>query len=220
MIGWFKKKRKTVPTDAPHFIRDYIEKYDLPLPLQKFVVIDLETTGLNPKLDRILSFGLVPMSQREIDIGHILEGTLNDEQAESNINASEVHHLTKADLSLGFSPENFAESLLNTIENRIIVGHHVAFDLKCLNHFFETHFGIKLYNKTLDTAQLAARLNNPHGTDYSFKPGLDEVCAIYNITPELRHTAGGDAFTTALLLMKLLNHARERGLKDFGVKLY
>jgi DNA polymerase-3 subunit epsilon len=67
---------------------------------------------------------------------------------------------------------------------------------------------------------LAIRLEHgPHADRTQIKREdytLDALCARYGIIPEDRHTAAGDAFLTAQVLLKLLALAKQKGIKDFG----
>jgi DNA polymerase III subunit epsilon len=45
---------------------------------------------------------------------------------------------------------------------------------------------------------------------------LDRLCEKYQIELDDRHTAPGDAFLTAQLLLKLLKLAEKKGIKTFG----
>ena len=61
-----------------------------------------------------------------------------------------------------------------------------------------------LQNKTLDTAFLARRLDDPQGRkimgpQQAKQYGLDALCHRYDIPIEARHTASGDALLTAIL---------------------
>jgi DNA polymerase-3 subunit epsilon len=82
-------------------------------------------------------------------------------------------------------------------------------------------FGLeKLPNPMIDTMTLAIRLElGPHADRSQIHPedyGLDALCGRYQIITEDRHTASGDAFLTAQLLLKLLKLAQVKGIKNFG----
>jgi DNA polymerase-3 subunit epsilon len=67
-------------------------------------------------------------------------------------------------------------------------------------------FGIRLRNPLVDTARLAmSTIDAFHQTGYSNQrpPTLDEVCAKAGVALIDRHTAVGDAFTTAQLFLFL-----------------
>jgi DNA polymerase-3 subunit epsilon len=76
-------------------------------------------------------------------------------------------------------------------------------------------------NSCIDTMNLAIRLD--HGLlvdrnrinlkDYT----LDSLCHRFNIKMDDRHTAGGDAFLTANLFLKLLKLASKKGINTWGL---
>ena len=118
------------------------------------------------------------------------------------------------------SLEVFTESVLNFIGNSVVVGHHVGFDLEMLMKIFR-EFGLKKFpNPILDTMSLAIRLdhgpladiNQINREDYS----LDRLCSRFDIETDDRHTAAGDAFLTAQLLIKLLAIAKKKGITSAG----
>ena len=51
--------------------------------------------------------------------------------------------------------------LLSYIGSAIVVGHHIAFDIALLNQQLQNLGAGKIMNKTLDTAMLCRRLDNP-----------------------------------------------------------
>jgi DNA polymerase-3 subunit epsilon len=46
---------------------------------------------------------------------------------------------------------------------------------------------------------------------------LDSLCKRFNIKTNDRHTAGGDAFLTASLFLKLLKLASKKGINNWGL---
>lgn len=106
------------------------------------------------------------------------------------------------------------ESLLFFLKNKIIVGHHIGFDIAMLNQTLNRHQLGKLKNMVLDTGQLARRLA-PSTEIHKYDAfGLDQLCKQYNIPMNDRHTALGDAFLTAMLFLKLLYRLEKRGVRD------
>ncbi|MFY0675196.1 MAG: 3'-5' exonuclease [Bacteroidia bacterium] len=209
-MGWFRKKPR-VPANAPSWL---IEHFEINRTKgTDFVVFDFETTGLNPEKDDILSFAFLKVTNYSIAYYNSFEGYLN---VAKEINSAEIHQLIQEDINEGLNEEVFVQNVLEFIGNSILVGHHVDFDIACLNQLILKHHGVKIQNKTLDTAKLAARLENPlmssYGGQKAFK-GLDALCNEYHISPEARHSASGDTLTTAMLLLKLLKKAKKRGIK-------
>lgn len=176
-------------------------------------MFDTETTGLDVKKDEVLLLGAVAVEKGSIDVRQTFEAYLPLEEGAA-LQSADIH---------GVLPEKEATvpwqealpAFLDYLNSSIIVGHNIDFDLRML-HKLLRRAGIKqrLRNKTLDTAQLAIRLDHPRGS-HSIKHSeytLDALCERYHIPLHDRHHATGDAFITAVLLLKLLAKLRKRGV--------
>ena len=100
-----------------------------------------------------------------------------------------------------------------------IVGHHIGYDIEVLNVACEKHFDLTLGNRSLDTMDLTLHLdddgafpNRPKDAGFS----LDALCELFGVAPHDRHTAGGDAFLTALVFLRLLRAAKAVGRNTLG----
>lgn len=220
-MGWLDifKSKKTVPSP---FIGEYEKLFPVKMAKETFLtnvdflVLDTETTGLDTRSDYIVSFGSVRVSGFTIKINTVKEYYLKPKKLGRE--AIKIHGLIKSELPL--SLENFMKEVLQEIGNLPLVAHHAGFDRAMLEKAGKP-FGLsKLHNLFLDTADLAIRLEigrnyNPqlvNPADYS----LDSLCNRYHIPLDDRHTASGDAFLTAQLLLKLLKIAESKGIKTFG----
>jgi len=221
-MGWldlFKKKDAIVPSS---FVLDYESLFSeriaksLPISQLIFTVLDTETTGLSSKTDEIISYGAIKVQQYRLKVNSVKEFYLKPRNQDKR--AVKIHGLVKNE---GFlSQEDFAKSLLNDIGRTILVAHHAGFDIHMLEKALRG-FGLKkILNPVIDTLDLAIRLevglhHNPrliNRMDYS----LDKLCGRYGIALDDRHTASGDAFLTAQLLLKLLKVAERSGIKTYG----
>lgn len=215
----FFRKRKRAPKNLnslPKEVQEYFSGFNETTPSDHFVVFDLETTGLDPEKDHILSFAFLKIQNEELLLHERFEGFLLFEKSHQ-LKASEIHQITRSETEAGITEEEFILKLLPFIGNSTLVGHHVAFDLSCLNTLMKKLYYAELLNNTADTAKLGARVENVlmsyYGGNKAFK-NLDSLCKDYNITPEARHSASGDTYSTALLFLKLLRKAEQRGIKD------
>lgn len=203
------------------FVRHYEDAFSKPIPpLRKipqlqFTVLDTETTGLDIRRDEILSFGAVKVKGYLIEVKDSIELYLDTEKFKKESIA--VHQILNPSDTL--SKFGFAEAFLAYIGTDILVGHHLGFDIEMLEKTLRPFGLAKILNPLLDTHSLALRLEKgPFAQKIPMKPGeyaLDEVCARYGIPLDDRHTAAGDAFLTAQLLMKLLKLAEQKGIADF-----
>ncbi|EOZ96597.1 DNA polymerase III epsilon subunit [Indibacter alkaliphilus LW1] len=218
-MGWldfiFKKK------DKAEFVQLYEEYSKEIIPAQRpisqlsFIVLDTETTGLNPEKAEMVSFGAVKITRSKIQVESAKEHYFDT--SAKNQEALKVHGILYPQNPT--KPEVFAKELLPFLHNHILVGHHIGFDLKVLGKFLAP-FGLKkITNPVLDTQYLATRLEKGYHYDVGMgKPGeytLDSLCERYGIQLDDRHTAAGDAFLTAQLLLKLLKKAEKIGIADY-----
>lgn len=220
-MSWldFFKKEKIVP---PFFVQEYEKLFPVKIPKDTllsqldFVVLDTETTGLSSKTDEIISYGSIKVQGYSIKVNSAKEFYLKPRNQDKR--AVKIHGIVKNE---GFlSQEDFAKSLLNDIGSSILVAHHAGFDIHMLEKAVRG-FGLKrISNPVIDTLDLAIRLevginHNPrliNRLNYS----LDKLCGRYQISLDDRHTASGDAFLTAQLLLKLLKVAEKSGIKTYG----
>ncbi|MCP2042223.1 PolC-type DNA polymerase III [Pontibacter sp. HSC-36F09] len=227
-MEWLKAllhQLKPIDQNAPAFWLRYSDalKEQLPgsTPLSKveFVVFDTETTGLDQRTDKVLSIGAIKVHGLQVLVSDTFECLVQQEGAPSTKSA-EVHGLLTKQLEQGIAEREAVEGFVDFIGNAIMVGQHVAFDVAMVNQMLKRQ-GIKdkLRNRSVDTAHLAIRLERRHGDSHTLKTGeysLDALCERYNLPTDDRHTASGDAFATALLLLKLLSLAKKRGIETVG----
>jgi DNA polymerase III subunit epsilon len=171
----------------------------------RFAVLDAETTGFDASKDRMLSLAVVEVKGGRIGLAS-LSACMIYHDAVPVTPAVSVHGILPADTARGRREEEVLQELLQKLPGAIIVGHHVGFDVAMINAALKRHHGISLRNPLLDTAMFAMKTIDAFGkTGYPGQsaPTLDEVCAQCGITPVERHTAEGDAFTTAILFLTL-----------------
>lgn len=218
MSWWGFWKGKAEQAD---FVKDFLKINQQPtagiraIDQLQFTVIDTETSGLDTARDSILSFGAVKIVGAKILVSSSVEWYPASSPARGE--TTPIHGLVA--ISDQISTEEFARRLLDYLGDTIVVGQHVGFDLEMIAKLLRP-FGIdRLPNPILDTSSLAIRLEHGPQADrrrinlenYS----LDALCSRYGIDPEDRHTAGGDAFLTAQLLLKLLKQCRLKGIGNF-----
>lgn len=193
-----------------------------PLSEVRFVVLDTETTGLDPQHDRILSIGAVAVRNRQIFIEDRFEAFLPQSGKPAGAGSSVPIHgiLQKHSARQTATTEEVLAGFVQYLGNAIIVGHHVSFDKGILSQHCQQYLGGSLTNRTADTIYLAQRVESPWAsTPQVYKPAafsLDTLCGQYRIPVQDRHTATGDALLTALLFVKLIGRLEKKGVKTLG----
>ncbi len=183
----------------------------------RFVVLDTETTGLNPRKDSIVSIGAVTVLKNEILLNDRYEALIRIFHNSASV---VVHGVTREKAqAVGVDEATALRSLLGYLQDAVIVGHHIEFDIEILSESVQRIFGIRLQNKWVDTMELMLNLE----ADGLFEKGLslsgearndfslDSLCSRFHIELHDRHTAAGDAFITAQLFLKLLRLAGRAG---------
>lgn len=189
---------------------------DTPANQVRFVVLDTETTGLDPRRDRIITIGALGVCEGEILLDDVFEVLLKIPYNNSSVT---VHGITRDEAAGGMEEPEALLQFLDYLRDGVIVGHHVGHDMQVLNCACERHFNLSLRNRWLDTMDLTLNLND----DGAFRdrpiPGgysLDGLCDMFGVAPHDRHTAGGDAFLTAQVFLRLLRSARAAGRHTLG----
>ncbi len=186
----------------------------------RFVVLDTETTGLDIQKDQLLSIGTVCIEKKAILVKGAMEWVLySEENLEVNKEGIAIHGLRPKDLKEGTKKQIALQEFLTYLDNSIIVAHHTAFDVAMLNKAMTDFYpDFKLYNHQLDTAKLAIRLErglfNQSSAYDRKKYTLDALCERYDVEMVERHTAWGDAYTTAVLFLKLIQLLKKSGIHN------
>lgn len=215
----------TVDEAAPAFIKQYFVEAQMhrrdwkktPLREGSFIVLDTETTGLDPEKDRILSFGAVRVIGNRIIIGESMDVLLR-QTWEADQETVAIHGMLPKGSVSGLTEAEFIKELLLFIEGSVLVAHHAYFDFTLLSNLFQRCCGYPLVNPYLDTVDLVKRIRYPHHPAFvNLKElSLDHCLQSYDIQAFGRHTAAGDALLTAHLFVKLLLELEQRGIKRVG----
>jgi DNA polymerase III subunit epsilon len=201
----------------PGFVTRYRERFvatwsgNASIDRVRFVVVDSETTGLNSKTDRLVSVAAVGVQGGEILLDDAFGAML---RIERNTEAVTVHGVTRDESLQGMEEARALELFLEYLGDGVIVGHHIGHDIGTFNAAYQRQWGVGLLNRSLDTMDLALHLEASGA--FSGRPRirrftLDALCDMFGVIPHGRHTAGGDAFMTAQVFLRLLRLASRNG---------
>ncbi|RLI80464.1 hypothetical protein DRP05_00395 [Archaeoglobales archaeon] len=173
----------------------------------EFCVIDLETTGLDLRKDKIIAFACVPMKGMKILVNNSYYTLIKPEKYE--IKAMKYHGISQHDLNDAPTFEEISEEILTRLKG-IVVGHAVEIDVAFLKKYFKKA-GIKFERQTIDIALLEKWLGERLGERKTNEDlTLDALIKNYGLKATYRHNALADAFFTAQIfqiqLLKLLKY--------------
>lgn len=180
---------------------------DDPIDAVRFVVLDSETTGLNPRVDRLVTIGAVAVVGGDIVLDDACSSLI---QIERNTDAVTVHGVTRDETRKGVAEPVAVEQFLDYLKDGVIVGHHIGHDIATFDAACERHWGFTLQNRSLDTMDLTLHLERSGA--FAGRPPirnftLDALCTMFGVIPHDRHSAVGDAFITAQVFLRLLRLA-------------
>lgn len=168
-------------------------------------ILDLETTGLDPESDKILSVGALRCRGNTLNVRNQFEAYLANHPARVNAEAVAIHGIIPNSARYDYTDEPaFLRAILDYVGTSILVGHHVGFDLDMLNRALAAGGAGPLQNRVLDTSWLAQRVQPSGYWSPRDQYTLDSLARRYRIPLSDRHTALGDAFITGVLYLKLM----------------
>ena len=177
---------------------------------QRWVVVDVETSGFDLAQHGLISIGAVAMrADGRVLPGESLDIVYRQDEASSRENIL-VHGIGVQAQSQGADPAEATHRFLDFIGVSPILAFHAPFDRGFLARAVKVYVNQPFDNPWLDLAELAPALDP--------KPGLkalDEWLGHYQINVSSRHSAASDAFATALLAARLLPEARRQGASTF-----
>lgn len=156
-----------------------------------FVSLDLETTGFDPSIDKIIEFGAIKFDlkgNREtmrffVNPGIILPQII-----------THITNITNKDLKNAQYFSDKQEEVKSFIGDLPIIGHNIKFDIGFLQHN-----GLEINNPTYDTQELSSILL-PNLPSYS----LEILSEKLNLKHQEKHRALDDAIAAMELFIKLI----------------
>lgn len=161
--------------------------------IRSYVSIDLETTGLNPKLDKIMEIGAVKVIDGEV------QGTFSTFVNPGRKLEERIRELTgicDEDLEAAPGIEEVLPQLMDFLGDLPLVGHRILFDYSFLKKA-AVDGKLTFEKKGIDTLKIARKYlpQLEHRT-------LGYLCEYYGI-PLQAHRALGDAAAAGILYEKL-----------------
>lgn len=191
MFDWIKNINK----EYPEFWKRYISEFETKT--NRYVILNLETTGLNPTKDVILSLGTIAVVDDVIHVNDALELVILQYKYLHDNNLSN-EFLLESKLPK-FAEPLAIEEFLKYIKNATLVGHRIHFDIEMINEVLEKMECGRLKNEALDIEIMHQKLYDITNKSFS----LDELITAYKIPKNERNTALDDAYSIALLFLKL-----------------
>lgn len=171
----------------------------------RFCVVDLETTGLDPRRDEIIAFGAVPVDGGRILAAGARYGLVRPNRSPT-ADSIRVHGIRPTDLAAAPEAPAALDPLLEAMGGRILVAHAAWVERGFLRPVLRAR-GVRLREPVLDTARLGALwLPEDRRPDGRAAVPLGVLARALGLPVHRPHHALGDALTTAQLFLALATH--------------
>jgi DNA polymerase-3 subunit epsilon len=174
-----------------------------------WAVVDIETTGLRPDRDELLSFGVVAIDGGRIQAGAALYRLVRplrmpDEQT------IVIHGIRPADVAGAPAVGEVLDELIEALAGRAMVAHVASVERAFLAPLLRDR-GRRLPAVVADTAALGRLWMAENGMRPSSNPlELGELARALGLPVHRPHHALGDALTTAQVFLALATHLSAR----------
>ncbi|MGD2270510.1 MAG: 3'-5' exonuclease [Desulfobacterales bacterium] len=196
-----------------------LDRLDINQPARslRYVVFDLETTGLNHSRDQVLSVAAFRIAEARIRLGEVFSSLANPDRSIPSA-AIKIHGILPSMVVQAPNASEVYEQFLRYLGTDVLVGYHVGFDLHFINTYMRQTYGFPLQNLVLDARAMCRKIVfPPHLGSYTVRykgdPELDAVAKLFGVEIYERHSALGDALATALIFQRILATLEKRGLK-------
>jgi DNA polymerase-3 subunit epsilon len=175
----------------------------------RFIVVDVETTGLDPRRDEVVSFAAVPIERARIAAPDAVAGLVRPERSPPP-RSVEIHGLRAADLEDAPPAPDALRPLAGLLRGEIPVAHSAWVERAFLAPRLRSAGG-RLPRRMVDTALLWRLLCIDRGEGDPGTTSLSAVASALGLPVHRPHEAQGDALTTAQAFLALATHLEAHG---------
>jgi DNA polymerase-3 subunit epsilon len=167
-------------------------------------VVDLETTGLDPRRDEVLAFAAVPIDGGRIEAGGTVTGLVHP-TTPAPPDTIKIHGLREADVADAPPAPEALAPLVKALDGRVPVAHRAAVERMFLRPGLRP-LGFSFPRRVVDTAVLWRLLCITREQADPGWRGLSEIAHELGLPAHRPHVAEGDALTTAQVFLALATH--------------
>lgn len=176
----------------------------------RFVVMDVETTGLSLARDHLIAIGAVAVKDGWIDLDDSFEVVLQQETSSARDNIL-IHGIGGTAQVGGIAPVEALLQFLEYLGRDPLIAFHVTFDETMTRRALKRNLGLNFRHTWLDLAYVAPGLYPELARKYH---ALDDWVEHFHIHNFARHSALADSLATAQLFLVTMRTARQKNIED------
>jgi DNA polymerase-3 subunit epsilon len=178
----------------------------------RWVIVDVESSGLDALHDSLIAVGALAVVDGAIDLADSFEVVLRQESPSTVANI-EVHGIGGTEQTEGEHPAEALAAFLDFVGKDPLVAFHAPFDAMLLRRALDEHLGVAFKRQWLDLADIAPLVWPKYAARLT---GLDDWLEAFGIPVAFRHRAIADCLVTAQLLLMVQPAARSIGAATAG----
>lgn len=178
----------------------------------RYVVVDVETTGLDLNRDRLIAIGAVVVEGGKVVLRESFEIVLRQDKVSTKDNIL-IHGIGGEAQREGVAPVDGLLDFLEFLGKMPLVAFHVTFDQTMIRRALKDYLGLDFKHPWLDLAYVLPGLLPEYARRYR---ALDDWSGYFRISNYARHSALADALATAQLMLATLPLAKSK--KSFSYK--
>jgi DNA polymerase-3 subunit alpha (Gram-positive type) len=174
--------------------------------LEKYIVVDIETTGFKKDTDQITEIAAIRIeNNRVVDKFETLINPLMKIPAQ----ITQLTGITDEMVKVMPTIQEVLPNFIDFVKKDILVAHNAIFDIGFLNYNLNKHLNKSLENKNICTLNLARKLIT---SIPSYR--LASLCNYFDIKNDYAHRAMSDVHATTKLFTKFQAIMHNNGLKE------
>lgn len=174
------------------------------------IVLDTETTGLDPRKSRVIEAAALRIAGGQIETKGAFQSYVNPREVIPAFSTA-VHGIDNEKVADAPIFGSMWPKLSGYIGDAVVVGHSLGFDLAILQQECRRAGIVWQVPRSLDTEHLVQLIDPRRGGN-----SLEELAAWLGVTVEKRHSALGDVITTAHVFQAMLPKLRDNGIRTFA----
>ena len=164
--------------------------------MQEYVVVDLETTGLDPYSGcEIIEIGITEIKNDQIVRNY---SRLIKPQESIPPLITEITGITNEMVRNEETIETVLPRFRKFLNDRVMIAHNAKFDLKFLNYYLEA-LNLEPITNYICTLEMLKKVKSYNGKNKK----LETACSYYNIENKNAHRADSDTLATAKLFLTI-----------------
>ena len=167
---------------------------------ERFVIVDIETTGLDFSTNEIIEVAAMKVENKEIiDVFD----SLIDPNSEISPEITRITGITQDMVEGHPKISDISSKILEFFGDAILIAHNSSFDIPFLKHHLKKNF-----NNQIVCTLKASRYLLPNLANHK----LHTVAAHFGVTAQNRHRALGDVETTLQVWLNMIPLLRDKGI--------